>query len=76
MPGGMNGRQLALQLRERWPDLRVLYTSGYAHGRLTIDGESVPTKYVLGEALSPLGPRRQAARRAGRGPRSKTARGA
>ena len=30
-------------------ELRVLYTSGYAHGRLTIDGESVPTKYVLGK---------------------------
>jgi PAS domain S-box-containing protein len=49
MPGGMNGRQLALKLRERYPNLRVLYTSGYAHGRLTIDGESVPTKYVLGK---------------------------
>ena len=47
MPGGMNGRQLALKLRQRWPNLRVLYTSGYAHGRLTIDGESVPSKYVL-----------------------------
>jgi PAS domain S-box-containing protein len=47
MPGGMNGRQLALKLRQRWPSLRVLYTSGYAHGRLTIDGESVPSKYVL-----------------------------
>ena len=49
MPGGMNGRQLALKLRERWPTLRVLYTSGYAHGQLTIDGESVPSKYVLGK---------------------------
>ena len=49
MPGGMNGRQLALKLRERWPELRVLYTSGYAHGQLTIDGESVPSKYVLGK---------------------------
>ncbi len=47
MPGGMNGRQLALRLRQRWPNLRVLYTSGYAHGRLTIDGKSVPSKYVL-----------------------------
>jgi len=27
MPGGMNGRQLALRLRRRWPGLRVLYTS-------------------------------------------------
>ena len=49
MPGGINGRQLALRLRERWPRLRVLYTSGYAHGALTIDGEAVPTKYVLGK---------------------------
>ena len=49
MPGGMNGRQLALKLRQRWPELRVLYTSGYAHGQLTIDGESVPSKYVLGK---------------------------
>jgi CheY-like chemotaxis protein len=49
MPGGMNGRQLALRLRKRWPRLRVLYTSGYAHGALTIDGETVPTKYVLGK---------------------------
>ena len=49
MPGGVNGRQLALKLRQRWPELRVLYTSGYAHGRLTIDGELVPSKYVLGK---------------------------
>ncbi len=49
MPGGINGRQLALRLRKRWPRLRVLYTSGYAHGALTIDGESVPGKYVLGK---------------------------
>ena len=32
MPGGMNGRDLAVKLRERWPDLKVLYTSGYAYG--------------------------------------------
>ena len=49
MPGGVNGRQLALKLRERWPELRVLYTSGYAHGQLAIDGELVPSKYVLGK---------------------------
>jgi PAS domain S-box-containing protein len=40
MPGGMNGRQLADQAHERWPHLRVLYSSGYTdnaivhHGRL------------------------------------------
>ena len=35
MPGGMNGRQLAEQLRWRYPGLKVLYTSGYAHGAMT-----------------------------------------
>jgi PAS domain S-box-containing protein len=32
MPGGINGHELALRLRRRWPGLKVLYTSGYAHG--------------------------------------------
>lgn len=30
MPGGMNGRELALRLREDRPDLKVLYISGLA----------------------------------------------
>jgi PAS domain S-box-containing protein len=40
MPGGMNGRQLADEVRRRRPRLRVLFTSGYTenaiihHGRL------------------------------------------
>ncbi|WP_194756370.1 hybrid sensor histidine kinase/response regulator [Aliidiomarina indica] len=40
MPGGMNGRELADQARERYPALNVLFTSGYTenaivhHGRL------------------------------------------
>ncbi len=29
MPGGMTGKDLAEAARERWPDLPVLYTSGY-----------------------------------------------
>jgi PAS domain S-box-containing protein len=49
MPGGVNGRQLAQKLRLRWPALRVLYTSGYARGTLDVDGEHVPSKYVLGK---------------------------
>jgi CheY-like chemotaxis protein len=32
MPGGMDGLVLARQARERWPDLRVLLTSGLAGG--------------------------------------------
>ena len=30
MPGGENGCELAARMRERWPDLKVLCTSGYA----------------------------------------------
>lgn len=34
MPGGENGRELAARMRERWPDLRVLCTSGYTDGAM------------------------------------------
>ena len=30
MPGGMNGRELAVAVRQRHPGVKVLYTSGYA----------------------------------------------
>jgi CheY-like chemotaxis protein len=38
MPDGMNGWQLADEVRRRLPDMKVLFTSGYTHG--TIGGES------------------------------------
>ena len=44
MPGGMNGRELAEHLRRRQPGLKVLYTSGYAHGAMT--GEPAGTAQV------------------------------
>ena len=40
LPNGVNGRQLADEARQRWPDIKVLFTTGYArnaivhHGRL------------------------------------------
>lgn len=30
MPGGMNGRELAEEVRRRWPDLPILLTSGFS----------------------------------------------
>jgi PAS domain S-box-containing protein len=50
MPGPMNGRQLAERLRQRWPTLKVLYTSGFSHGMLdTPLGGQVAAKHLLGK---------------------------
>ena len=38
MPGGMNGREVAEEIRRARPGLRVLFTSGYAEGALQNDG--------------------------------------
>ncbi len=32
MPDGMNGRQLAEEVRKRFPGMKVLFTSGYTQG--------------------------------------------
>jgi PAS domain S-box-containing protein len=47
MPGGINGHELARRLRRRWPNLPVLYCSGYAHDALAPDGEAVPARDIL-----------------------------
>jgi CheY-like chemotaxis protein len=47
LPGGMNGRQLADEAKRRWPNIKVLFTTGYArnaivhHGRLDAGVEVV-----------------------------------
>jgi signal transduction histidine kinase/PleD family two-component response regulator len=52
LPGGMNGRQLADQARLRRPDLKVLFTTGYArnaivhHGRLDPGVEMIAKPYT------------------------------
>jgi PAS domain S-box-containing protein len=38
LPGGMNGRQLAEEARRRRPDLKVLFTTGYARNAIVHDG--------------------------------------
>ena len=42
MPGGMNGHELALAARERRPDLRVIYTSGYTENAIVHHGKLDP----------------------------------
>jgi PAS domain S-box-containing protein len=48
MPGGMNGRQLAGELRRRQAGLKVLFTSGYTQGALD-QGERMPGANFLGK---------------------------
>jgi CheY-like chemotaxis protein len=38
LPGGMTGRQLVEQVRRRWPELKVLYTTGYARNAIVHGG--------------------------------------
>ncbi len=52
MPGGMNGRQLAENAVERWPWLRVLYTSGYSKDTLTQDGRLLDDVTLLSKPYS------------------------
>ena len=42
LPGGMNGRQLAEEARKRRPDLKVLFTTGYARNAIVHDGKLDP----------------------------------
>lgn len=38
MPGGMSGTDLVHKARERWPELKVLFTSGYAEDVIAPEG--------------------------------------
>ena len=42
LPGGINGKHLADAARQRRPDLRVLFTSGYARDAIVHDGRLDP----------------------------------
>lgn len=51
MPG-LNGRQLAVQLAEQRPDLRVLFTSGYAEDVVVHHGVLEPDVHFVGKPYS------------------------
>jgi len=38
LPGGLNGRQLADEARRRWPDMRILLTTGYTRDAMVRQG--------------------------------------
>ena len=47
LPGGMNGRQLAEQALRRQPQLKVLYTTGYARNAIINQGRLDPAVEVV-----------------------------
>ena len=55
LPGGMNGKQLADEVRRELPEVKVLYTTGYArnaivhHGRLDPGVELITKPFSYAE---------------------------
>ena len=47
LPGGLNGRQLAERCRERYPDLKVLFITGYDESAALSDGQLLQGTQVL-----------------------------
>ncbi|MBW8755366.1 MAG: PAS domain S-box protein [Sphingomonadales bacterium] len=52
MPGGMNGRELAEQATTIWPDLHVLFSSGYANEMLIENGRLMEGVALLSKPYS------------------------
>src|SRR6202008_3405902 len=52
LPGGLNGRQLADEARRRRPDLKVLFTTGYARKAIVHQGRLDPGVELLNKPFS------------------------
>ncbi|MNP80752.1 Blue-light-activated protein [compost metagenome] len=47
LPGGLNGRQLAERCRQQYPDLKVLFITGYDESAVLSDGQLLQGTSVL-----------------------------
>lgn len=57
MPGSMDGLRLAHAVRDRWPPVKIIVTSGHAKlstADLPLDGTFVPKPYVHASILRQL----------------------
>jgi CheY-like chemotaxis protein len=52
LPGGINGKRLADAARQRRPDLRVLFTSGYARNAIVHDGRLDPGVLLIAKPFT------------------------
>jgi CheY-like chemotaxis protein len=52
LPGGMNGRQLAEEAKKLRPDLKVLFTTGYARNAIVHDGRLDPGVELVAKPFS------------------------
>jgi CheY-like chemotaxis protein len=54
LPNGMTGRQLADAARQSRPDLKVLFTTGYARNAIVHDGRLDPGVELIGKPFSAI----------------------
>jgi two-component system CheB/CheR fusion protein len=47
MPGGINGHELARRARQRWPQIKIVFTSGFSEARLNGDLGPLPASTPL-----------------------------
>jgi CheY-like chemotaxis protein len=47
MPGGINGRELAQRARQRWPGIKVVFTSGFSEAWLSGDAGRLSSRAPL-----------------------------
>jgi CheY-like chemotaxis protein len=52
LPGGMNGRELAEEAKRQRPDLKVLFTSGYARNAIVHHGRLDPGVELIGKPFT------------------------